>query len=62
MSVSPRKEILQDPGIQGELVAIPACPKCSFTNTGPDELPRRLSFLSLVYAAEYKWERLLESL
>ena len=42
------KEILQDPGIEGEPVGMPACPKCSSTNTAPDELPRRLSFLSLM--------------
>lgn len=44
------KEILQDPGIEGEPVGMPVCPKCSSTNTAPDELPRRLSFLSLMLA------------
>ena len=44
------KEILQDPGIEAEPMGMPACPKCSSTNTSPDELPRRLSFLSLMLA------------
>jgi len=44
------KEILRDPGIEAEHVGMPACPKCSSTNTAPDELPRRLSFLSLMLA------------
>ncbi|MFZ4778192.1 MAG: DUF2007 domain-containing protein [Terrimicrobiaceae bacterium] len=44
------KEILQDPGIEAEPVGMPACPECSSTNTAPDELPRRLSFLSLLLA------------
>lgn len=43
-------EILQDPGIEGEPMGMLACPKCSSTNTAPDELPRRLSFLSLMLA------------
>lgn len=44
------KEILQDPGIETELPSMPACPGCNSTNTAPDELPRRLSFLSLLVA------------
>lgn len=44
------KEILQDPGIEGEPVGTPACPKCSSTDTAPDELPRRISFLSMLLA------------
>jgi hypothetical protein len=46
--VARAKEILQDPGIEAEPVGMPACPKCSSTNTALDELPRRLSFLSLM--------------
>ena len=42
------KEILHDPGIEGELVGMPVCPKCTSTSTAPDELPRRLSFLSMM--------------
>jgi hypothetical protein len=44
------KEILEDPGIETEPVGMPACPTCSSTNTAPDELPRRLSFLSMLLA------------
>jgi hypothetical protein len=44
------KEILQDPGIEAEPVGMPSCPKCSSTKTAPDELPRRLSFLSMMLA------------
>jgi len=44
------KEILQDPGIEAEPAVMPACPQCESTNTAPDELPRRLSFLSLLLA------------
>ncbi|MCX6853679.1 MAG: DUF2007 domain-containing protein [Verrucomicrobia bacterium] len=42
------KEILEDPGIEPENTVMPACPQCQSTNTAPDELPRRLSFLSLL--------------
>ena len=44
------KEILQDSGIEAKPVGMPVCPKCSSTNTAPDELPRRLSFLLLMLA------------
>ena len=44
------KEILQDPGIEAEPAQMPACPDCASTNTAPDELPRRLSFLSMMLA------------
>jgi len=44
------KEILQDPGIDVEPAGMPACPKCSSANTKPDELPRRVSFLSMMLA------------
>lgn len=44
------KEILQDPGAETEPAEMPGCPKCASTNTAPDELPRRLSFLTFMIA------------
>lgn len=41
-------EILQDPGIKAGPAGMPACPKCTSTNTAPDELPRKLSLLSMM--------------
>ncbi len=42
------KEILQDPGIDDASAVMAVCPYCNSTETAPDELPRRLSFLSLL--------------
>jgi ribosomal protein S27AE len=42
------KEILRDPGVLAEHAVMPACPKCGSTETAPDELPRRVSFLSMI--------------
>jgi len=42
--------ILQETPPSPETTGMPACPKCSSTRTAPDELPRRLSFLSLLLA------------
>ncbi len=42
------KEIFLDSGILAETTGMPGCPRCSATNTAPDELPRRLSFLSMM--------------
>lgn len=48
--VEEAKAILQDPGCERESTGMPPCPKCRSTNTAPDTLPRRLSFLSLLVA------------
>ncbi len=44
------REILQEPPATPHSAGMPACPKCSSTDTAPDELPRRLSFLTLLLA------------
>ena len=44
------KEILEDTGIETEPVGMPACPNCASTNTAPDEIPRRIAFLSMLLA------------
>ena len=44
------KEILESPLVDSEAADMPACPKCHSTKTAPDELPRRLSFLSMMLA------------
>ncbi len=44
------KAILEEAPVESEPVGMPACPKCGSTNSAPDELPRRISFLSLLVA------------
>lgn len=56
------QEILQDN--PGELLQAdqPVCPRCSSVHTAPDELPRRISFLSLWMAgfpflfSKHRWK------
>jgi len=43
-------EILQEPHHSLEMIGMPPCPSCSSTQTAPDELPRRLSFLAVLLA------------
>ena len=44
------KEILEEPGVEPESTGMPCCPKCASTDTAPDQLPRRLSFLTMLLA------------
>ena len=42
------KEILQEPPFDSEPAGMEVCPNCTSTKTAPDELPRRLAFLSML--------------
>lgn len=44
------REILAEPPVDPTPLEMPPCPKCHSTATAPDELPRRLSFLTLLLA------------
>lgn len=41
-------EILCDGGVEAVPEMMPGCPRCGSTNTAPDQIPRRLSFLSIL--------------
>ena len=45
---APALEILREPAIE-EGVTLPSCPVCSSDKTRPDELPRKLAFLSILF-------------
>jgi hypothetical protein len=42
------QEILQEPLFEDISLDLPTCPSCSSRRTAPDELPRRISFLSIL--------------
>lgn len=44
------REILAEPPVETAPVGMPACPSCGSTDTAPDELPRRIAFLTILLA------------
>jgi len=44
------KEIVAAPPVEAAEAELTGCPKCFSTKTAPDELPRRMAFLSMLFS------------